>query len=343
MKQAYSLAIAIPARNEVALAKQCLTAIAQQKGVNFADFAVVFLANNCSDETAKIVQSLALPFRIFVKETTLPPEQAHAGGARRMAMAEAATLAPDGVILTTDADSVVDHDWIVSMMTEFRLGADAVAGRVSGDWNELQYQPASALAVGALEWEYLALIAEVSHLLDPLDHDPWPRHAQRCGANIGIRTATLRSIGGVPSHPTGEDRALFAAVEEGDGRVRHACGPHVTASARMTGRAIGGMADTLSARASGHYWCDEQLEPADDFIHRVWLRHRGRTAWKHGDFAGFLEAHDLVSTTQAVYFGQAWMDLEAHNSPLHRNRIHSRSLARNVETLAHFLSVSRGP
>jgi glycosyltransferase involved in cell wall biosynthesis len=341
VKRSYPLAIAIPARNEAALAARCLNAIARQIGVDFGDFTVVLLANNCRDDTASIVRRLTLPFRIFVKEVTLPAAQAHAGGARRAAMAEAASLAPDGIIMSTDADCVADDDWMAAMTTEFYQGADAVAGRVSGDWNELQHQPQSALSLGALEWEYLALIAEVTHTLDPLDHDPWPRHIQRCGANFGIRTSMFRSVGGVPSLPTGEDRALFQVVEALDGVVRHAVAPHVTASARMAGRASGGMADTLVARASGHYWCDELLEPADDLIRRCTLRHAARASWKHGDFSSFVEANNLAYSTQFDYFGQAWLDLETHNSCLNKRRVHSETLATNSETLKQFLRLSR--
>jgi Glycosyl transferase family 2 len=341
MRQDYPLAIAIPARNEAALAERCLNAIAHQVGFDSDDLAVVFLANNCSDNTAEIVQGLDLPFFIHVKDVTLPRDQAHAGGARRMAMAEAAKLAPSGLVMTTDADCMPDENWIASMMQEFRAGADAVAGRVSGDWDELQHQPASALVLGALEWDYLKLIAEVSHRLDPLNHDPWPRHVQRCGANLGIRTEILQAVGGVPPLPTGEDRALFVAVERRDGLIRHACAPHVTASARTEGRASGGMADTLRVRAAGHYWCDELLEPAQDLIHRCRLRHRARASWMNGDFDHFLALNKLVLTISTDYFGEAWMDLEANHSHLQKKRVQSQTLTKNVEILTQFLSATR--
>ena len=100
------------------------------------------------------------------------------------------------------------------------------------------------------------------------------------------------------------------------------------------------MADTLLARASGHYWCDELLEPADDLIRRCTLRHAARASWMRGDFSNFMKINNLVYSIQSHYFGQAWVDLEAHNSCLDKRRVHSNTLAQNIEILTQFLTVS---
>jgi cellulose synthase/poly-beta-1,6-N-acetylglucosamine synthase-like glycosyltransferase len=274
MTRPFACAVAIPARNERDLLPRCLTALAQQT-VAPAKFATVVLANNCHDDTADQARAFSQLPNLYVEEVTFAEGSNHAGSARRAAMACAATYSD--IVLTTDADCVPDSDWIEAMLAAFAAPVDAVAGAVSGDWEELQHQPAEALAIGALEWEYLMLLAKAEAIFDPQPHDSMPRHAQCCGANMGITRAMLASVGGVPAIPTGEDRALMEAIERHGGKVRHDPRPHVTASARAVGRASGGMADALTARMSPDYRCDEQFEPADALIARLKLRHATRS------------------------------------------------------------------
>lgn len=269
MTRAFTCAIAIPARNEAALLPRCLSALASQT-IASQHYATIVIANNCTDDTVDSAGSVAELDNLHIREISLSPECAHAGSARAAAMAAAAELSD--IILTTDADCVPDCDWVEAMLAAFARNVDAVAGAVSGDWNELQHQPKAALATGKLEWEYLALLAQAEAVFDPVPHDPAPRHAQRCGANIGITKAMLKQVGGVPQIPSGEDRALLNAVERHGGKVRHDPRPHVTASARTVGRASGGMADALALRNSDDYVCDAQFEPADQLVQR--LRHQ---------------------------------------------------------------------
>ena len=56
----YPCAIAIPARNEAALIGRCLSSLAAQT-VDPASFAVVVVANNCTDDTAAIAQASHWP------------------------------------------------------------------------------------------------------------------------------------------------------------------------------------------------------------------------------------------------------------------------------------------
>ncbi len=270
------IAVAIPAHDEALLIGRCLDALAGQRDAG--DFIVIVLANNCTDATAAIASQ---PRRVAVEvhEQSFAPAGRSAGHARRVACALAAERAP--LILTTDADCIADPDWIAAHRTAFRAGADVIAGRVTGDPAEMQRLPPHAIAIGKLEWEYLTLRAEAEALFDPVPHDPLPRHPQCCGANLGVTRAMLEKVGGVPDVPKGEDHALIAAVERAGGRVRHAVGPHVTASARIDGRARGGMADALAARARSDYLCDEQFLPADNLVARLRERREARERGAH--------------------------------------------------------------
>lgn len=266
------IAVAIPARDEAAVIGRCLDALAAQQDAG--SFVTVVLANDCADDTVAIA-SMPRAIEVRVIERSFPCGERSAGHARRAAMAEAAALGE--IVLTTDADCVADPDWIAAHRAAFARGVDAVAGRVSGDWDELRRLPARALEIGALEWEYLGVRADAEALLAPRAHDPAPRHVQCCGANLGITRAMLTRIGGVPAIATGEDQALIAAVEAAGGLVRHDPGPHVVASARLAGRARGGMADALAARMSPDYRCDHQFQRADDLA-TIWAAYReGRT------------------------------------------------------------------
>ena len=95
-------------------------------------------------------------------QVALDADHANAGWARRLAMEGAAQLAaPDGVILTTDADTLVHCDWVEANLREIAAGHDAIAGYVMADPMELMELPPAILERGRLEWEYQQLAAEL--------------------------------------------------------------------------------------------------------------------------------------------------------------------------------------
>ena len=72
---------------------------------------------------------------IHVVEIDFPVGEAHVGAARRLAMDEACqrllTLGrTDGIIATTDADTVVAPTWLAAIMRECERGVEAVGGRI---------------------------------------------------------------------------------------------------------------------------------------------------------------------------------------------------------------------
>ncbi len=307
-------AIAIPANDEAARIGACLAALRDQRTVTPGEGVVVVLANNCSDDTAKIAREFA---HVHVIEHDFASGEGSAGAARRMAMARARNMVrDDAILITTDADTVADPDWISAMLDCFTdARVDLVAGRVSADWDELQHHPAAALEIGGLEWRYCNLLPLVEDAIDPMPHDPAPRHAQQCGANIAIRAAMFDRVGGMPDIATGEDRALIEAVLKHDGGVRHANTPHVTASARIEGRAQGGMATALRDRIAGTYLCDELVIPAALLERRLLLRRQARRAFAEGQFAAWAASHGVFGETEDS-FGSNWANFQARNPSL---------------------------
>jgi glycosyltransferase involved in cell wall biosynthesis len=196
--------VAIPLRDEEERLPACLRALAQQRnrlGQSIPPMLVrvVVFANNCADQSAELARRLGgcLSLDVRVVEASLPPSFAHAGAARRAVMDLAEAWLEeggerDGVILTSDADSQVAPNWIVENLAAFQAGAEAVLGRIDLD-GEGKFLPEALHRRGELEDAYERLLTELSWLLDPLEHNPWPHHATISGASLGITRAAAPS------------------------------------------------------------------------------------------------------------------------------------------------------
>jgi len=332
--------VAIPVKDEEQRLPACLSALATQldrdgRAVIPGSFGIVVFANNCRDRSASLARSLgaelSLPVRVV--ETSLPPAAADAGNARRAAMdiAEAwlgEENATQGVILTTDADSRVSTDWIALNLAAIDAGADAVLGGIALD-EEGDLLPPALHRRGQLEGVYEALLTEISALLDPLEHNPWPHHATSSGASIAITREAYLRVGGLPRVPLGEDKALVAELLRHDGKIRFCPRVRVTTSGRLDGRAPGGVADTLRLRSHDpDAFCDELLEPFRTAIKRAKWRGRLRRLRCAGKLVGNgawarelgISASDAQRISRAPSFGAAWSAVE-YESPLFARRL----------------------
>jgi hypothetical protein len=271
--------VAIPVRDEEERLLACLRALARQRDRSGRPIPptlvrIVVFANNCTDQSASLARSLGESWSLDIRvvEASLPPGAAHAGNARRAAMdlADAWLVEAgesDGVILATDADSQVAPNWIAENLAAFAAGAEAVLGRIDLD-EEGASLPEALHRRGQLEDTYERLLIELSWLLDPLEHDPWPHHATISGASLGVTRATYCRVGRLPRVPLGEDKALVALLYHHDVRIRHCPTAHVITSGRTDGRAPGGVADTLAIRSKEpDAFCDEPWSPFAQRLH----------------------------------------------------------------------------
>ena len=331
MKCSVPAAVAIPARNEAAYLEPCLRALAAQ---SVRPAAVVVMLNNCTDDSAARMAALApsLPFPVHAPSIELPPGQACAGWARRLAMQHAARLVgPDGVLLGTDADSVADPDWVEACLDAIATGAEAVAGIVDIDPEDALRLPPALHEDDARECAYASQLDEIAALADPDPADPWPRHDQQSGASFAATVRIWRQAGGIPPVRLGEDRAFFDALRRVDARIRHSTAARVIVSGRLHGRARGGMADTMRRRLTEpDRFLDGRLEPAEDAAFRALWRQRLRRAWgdERGAIAEQGAAAELELPVEALgrlllkpYFGAAWTAIEAHSRRLRRRRV----------------------
>lgn len=323
------VAVAIPVHNEASLITPCLMALARQSVTERFD--VVVLLNNCSDGTEIVVERLsrALPYRLQIHEYWLDPAVLNAGVARRLAMLHAASfVGATGVLLTTDADACVPEHWIESNLRYIDAGCDAVAGMTHMDPEDEATLPTHLGDDEARVMAYATLLDEIDSLLDPCAHDPFPRHTERSGASIAVRADVHNRAGGFEGVASGEDRRFFQSLRQLDAKIRHASDIVVTVSGRLTGRAHGGMAETMARRMQqADVWLDEDLESAARQERRTGLRaalRRARTEGVTREGLGAL-ASSLNVTPALVerallagHFGAGWAELERLSPTLMR-------------------------
>ncbi|MCQ8783049.1 glycosyltransferase [Mangrovibrevibacter kandeliae] len=263
MAFAFDPVVAVPARDEAARLPRLIAALGAQDWYAGAGrpLPVVIVFNNCTDASLAVALDAAAcqpGLALHPVVVAFPAPEAHVGSARRLAVEEALALggAEDRtVILTTDADAVPPTDWVSANLAALERGADAVGGRLIGD-------PAEEALLGpdfrrrALDqWFYAERVDRLSSLIDPLPHDPWPRHWDHSGGSLAVRGSAYRAVGGLPALPVREDLGLVSRLRAGGFKLRHDLAVTVTVSARLKGRAAGGMAacirDWVAAEAEG--------------------------------------------------------------------------------------------
>ena len=350
--------VAIPVRDEEKRLPACLHALARQRdrsgrSISPTQVRVVLFANNCTDRSASLARNLGseLSLDVRVIEARLPPAIAHAGSARRAAMdlAEAWLVEAgesDGVILATDADSQVAPDWIAENLAAFAAGAEAVLGRINLD-EEGDQLPEALHRRGALEDIYERLLTELSWLLDPLEHDPWPHHATVSGASLGVTREAYCRVGRLPRVPLGEDKALVGLLSRHDVRIRHCPTAHVITSGRTDGRAPGGVADTLAIRSKEpDAFCDEALEPFRTAFARAAWRGRLRRLYGVGRLALDLNwvekleiaPRDVDDLIQEPAFGAIWAAIELRSPRFARRLLRPAELPEQISIARRWLA-----
>jgi len=241
--------VCVPARDEADRLPILLDALARQD-VDGPIRVSILINNTVDDSVAAVARAQAAwgeRLHLAVACHELPPERAHAGTARRLAMeAGLARIDPDrGVLISTDADTRPPSNWISAMLRAIDAGLDIVGGRIVVDDAEPLAADMDAMQV-KLD-RYWACVRAIEDDIDPCRWDPAPRHGDHTGASLAILAPLYRAAGGVPAIPAGEDRALVEAAVAAGGRLGHPMSVWTRVSARTIGRATGGMADHMQA------------------------------------------------------------------------------------------------
>lgn len=328
--------VIIPAKDEAASLPATLAALAAQ--TTLAGLAlpagmleVIVLANNCLDRTAAAVRQSARrhpSLVVHVAEVQLPRPQAHVGRARRLLLDEAAqrlerTVGPTGVLLSTDADTLVASTWLAATLHEIATGAEAVGGRILTQ-TPAAAEPCPVRRIQLRDAAYRVLLRQLEDKIDPCAADRWPCHHQHYGASLALTVRAYRRVGGLPVVPFLEDEALWQLLVKHDLPVRHSPHVQVYTSARHCGRVEVGLSWQLREWANLTAQQQEPQVPCPHELARVWrARRRLRAWWQQGRHQASAELARLALAVEvplqellqqarrATAFGQLWAWIEA--------------------------------
>lgn len=257
------LAVTIPAKNEAQSIWKTLYALANQyseKNSFPSDvYEVLVLCNYCDDDTREICdlfQEIHPDFPLYIFETRDPLINS-VGAARRALMDIASERLPnDGFIITTDADTVADHNWLNAFLRIQSEPVDLICGIINPDLKGLNKEAKHQLYQTR---QYLDLVTRLESELYPQDHDPWPRHSHNSGPNMAIRNSVYKQLGGMPPLACFEDIALYQKVISNGFKVKHSNTPIVTTSCRRSSRVPGGFGSQIKS------WSNSKTEPVEGF------------------------------------------------------------------------------
>jgi len=253
--------VIVPARDESARIEACLLALSGQRGVELNSYEVIVILDGCRDSTHEVVQALAARRPIPPVHTIELPTPQGVGRARRVAMDLACERLldlnrPQGLIASTDADSIVAGDWLAAQLELARRGAQAIGGHI-----ELHNEEGDALSQAALIERDRRALRRMDLLLSDLAAPDTSEHHQFSGASLAITAETYRRCGGLPVRAALEDEALEHELKVRGVPIHRSLSVRVSTSARTSGRAPRGLAQDL-ARSD---WRARRSYKANDF------------------------------------------------------------------------------
>jgi hypothetical protein len=149
----------------------------------------------------------------------------------------------------------------------------------------------------------------------------------------------------------GEDRALFQSLRRVDGRIRHSLEVSVTTSARIDGRALGGLSDAIRLRGEPDHPCDEMLEVAVVTLRRALWRTQLRQLWRQSRGSGVgptpwpkrlgISDRDFRRAAERQHFGEFWTELESLSPRLKRQLVTGAELKRELRRMRRLVESAR--
>ena len=254
------LSVIIPVKDEADGITETLHALRNQLaktgiGIDPFCFEVLLLTNNCSDNSFDMVKSYQDQFPLFnlhVADIHLPTHHANVGTVRRLLMDAAydrfmARGMHTGIIASTDGDTEVDKYWIHNIQDAIGKGNDAVGGRIFP-----KNTPSSCRLYHLQDVCYKHYVSRLAAHLNPMVHDPWPRHFQYFGASLAVTCSMYEQAGKLPQVPFLEDEEFRKALCRVDAKIRMCPNVKVYTSARLKGKVEVGFSEQLE------YWVEMQ-------------------------------------------------------------------------------------
>lgn len=217
------LGVVVPARDEQERIGACLGALLAARESLRQDIdgpgavEIVVVADCCTDRTAGIAAG-------FPGVEVIHDDRGRVGAARAAGVSFLLRGAAIDWIACTDADSTVPADWLRTQWQHARGRTDLLLGTV-------RLAPEELPTATVRQWERR--------------HDLSDGHPHVHGANLGVRAAMYKAVGGFPDVAVHEDVALVHAVRRAGGTVVRTAASPVDTSARVSGRAPGGLSGYL--------------------------------------------------------------------------------------------------
>ncbi len=234
--------VTIPAKNEAEEIHHTLHAILNQKDLNGNLFdkslyEILILCHNCSDNTKQEVEMISDKFpTLQLHVLALNSEVANNVGSARRVLMNIASQRLNGnnkLLITTDADTIPESDWLANLDTYIETEYDLICGLINVNRDNLQKQPEEFLKG---KDDYLLLKAKLeSHVLHNKDNS-WPRHCYNWGPNLAIKKGVYDAIGGIKPLHFLEDVDMFNTVFGNGYKIRHSNNVVVTTSTRLDPR-----------------------------------------------------------------------------------------------------------
>ncbi|MHB1468046.1 MAG: glucosyl-3-phosphoglycerate synthase [Solirubrobacteraceae bacterium] len=238
--------VVVPARDEAQRIAACLVALASQLELVPASYETIVVLDGCRDETARVVSSFHERHescRLHAIELERP---VGVGRARRVGMDVAcerllAVGRTEGLIASTDADSVVAPDWLARQLELVGEGARAIGGLIALHGGE-----AGAIGEAVAERDARARMRMAAVLAASAEQASAVEHHHFSGASLSLTAETYRRCGGLPVRAALEDEALEAELRARGVPIHRSRTVRVTTSARLDGRAPRGLARDLA-------------------------------------------------------------------------------------------------
>jgi hypothetical protein len=247
---ALKVSVVIPAHNEEELVGSCLTALAEQSGISPEEYEVLLVLDCCTDGTEERALEVVAEHPDLRLHLIDGPGRG-AGYARRAGMEEACARLlslgrPDGLIASTDADTVVASDWLPVQLEAAARGARAIGGRI-------ELREDAGLPRGVSGWrDEQRRLRERELLSAPGDGTMQAEHWQFSGASLALTAATYGEIGGIEPRAALEDEYLERTLTMRGIPIERPLSVRVATSARTVGRARRGLARDLALASWVH-------------------------------------------------------------------------------------------
>ena len=238
--------VVVPARDEEDLVGDCLRALAGQRDVAPEEYEVLLVLDRCTDRTEARAAEVAAEYpglRLYA----LDGPGAGSGLARRVGMEAAsrrllAVGGPEGLICSTDADTVVAPDWLAAQLRAVEDGAKAIGGRID-------LTDAGTLPPGVLRRHAERGRMRHEKLLSDPNRAGKAEHWQFSGASLALTAETYRDVGGLRPLESLEDEHLEELLRENNVPIERLLSVRVQTSPRLDGRASRGLSRDLSRMA----------------------------------------------------------------------------------------------